>query len=239
MVTLRRSTIVDAPLAEVWALLRDFNGHDQWHPAVTSSHMQGGAPSTQIGGVRDFRLASGDRVCERLIRLSDRERSFTYTITRSDVPLMDYVAHVELKPVTEGSRTFWRWHSKFNAPRGREDELKKLVAEGVYRVGFQGARAYLGAALEPEPGTSMETGDTARAIVATRHGGPDVFAYQTVTAPQAGAGRGAHPPDSHRRELYRRLHPHRVFQPDTTARHPWDGGRRHRHRHRPRRAPPE
>ena len=29
-----KSTIIDAPTAIVWDVLRDFNGHDRWHPAV-------------------------------------------------------------------------------------------------------------------------------------------------------------------------------------------------------------
>jgi uncharacterized protein YndB with AHSA1/START domain len=28
-----KSTIIDAPVDRVWAVLRDFNGHERWHPA--------------------------------------------------------------------------------------------------------------------------------------------------------------------------------------------------------------
>jgi hypothetical protein len=31
-----RSTIIEAPTDKVWAVLRDFNGHDRWHPAVAA-----------------------------------------------------------------------------------------------------------------------------------------------------------------------------------------------------------
>ena len=27
-----RSTIIDAPVERLWAVLRDFNGHESWHP---------------------------------------------------------------------------------------------------------------------------------------------------------------------------------------------------------------
>jgi len=37
MVTVRESTILPAALPDVWALLRDFNGHERWHPAIASS----------------------------------------------------------------------------------------------------------------------------------------------------------------------------------------------------------
>ena len=37
MIRIVRSTIIDAPTDRVWAFLRDFNGHDRWHPAVATS----------------------------------------------------------------------------------------------------------------------------------------------------------------------------------------------------------
>ena len=36
-----RSTIIDAPIERVWAVLRDFNSHDQWHSAVETSRIEG------------------------------------------------------------------------------------------------------------------------------------------------------------------------------------------------------
>jgi hypothetical protein len=41
MVQVRQSTIIDAPIEEVWAILRDFNGHDRWHPAIAASEIDG------------------------------------------------------------------------------------------------------------------------------------------------------------------------------------------------------
>ena len=32
MVQVRRSTVIDAPIDAVWGMLRDFNGHERWHP---------------------------------------------------------------------------------------------------------------------------------------------------------------------------------------------------------------
>ena len=39
MVKVVKSTVVDAPIDEVWQLLRDFNGHDRWHLAVAVSEV--------------------------------------------------------------------------------------------------------------------------------------------------------------------------------------------------------
>ncbi len=151
MVAVTRSTVIDAPVAEVWQVLRDFNGHDRWHPAVAHSELEAGRRTDQIGAVRNFDLASGERLREVLLSMSDRERRFRYAIVESEVPLYDYVAEVQLKPVTDGTRTFWSWSSRFRTPPGRERELAELVAEGVYEAGFAALRARLERSAPPTP----------------------------------------------------------------------------------------
>ena len=103
----------------MWNLLRDFNGHEHWHPIVAESEIEGGRRADEIGCVRRFRLAEGGWLREQLLKLSDRDRSFTYCILEAPIPLYDYVATVRLKPITETGRTFWEWTSSFDAPEGR------------------------------------------------------------------------------------------------------------------------
>ena len=140
MVTLRRSTVIDAPIAAVWEIMRDFNGHDRWHPAGERSALEGGLKTDQIGAVRNFVLTGGEQVRERLLTLSDKEHRLRYTIVDSDIPITNYVAEVALKPVTDGNRTYWSWTSRFDAPEGRESEFAQLVAEAVYEAGFAAVR---------------------------------------------------------------------------------------------------
>ena len=75
-----KSTIIDAPTDRVWAVLRDFNGHDQWHPAVATSLIERGQSADKIGCVRRFRLADGSELREQLLGLSDFEQSFSYCL---------------------------------------------------------------------------------------------------------------------------------------------------------------
>ena len=37
-----RSTVIDAPIERVWAVIRDFNSHDQWHDVVDQSRIEAG-----------------------------------------------------------------------------------------------------------------------------------------------------------------------------------------------------
>src|SRR5271156_6611301 len=86
MVEVRRSTIVDAPLEDVWAVLRDFNGHEHWHPVVSSSVIEDDIDADQVGAVRNFQLADGGRIREQLLALSDAARNFSYCILEAPVP---------------------------------------------------------------------------------------------------------------------------------------------------------
>ncbi len=194
MVTVRRSTVIDAPIAAVWEVLRDFNSHDRWHPAVARSSLEAGRRTDQVGCVRNFVLQSGERLREQLLGLSDKQHSFRYTIVESEVPLLNYVAEVQLKPVTDGNRTFWSWSSRFDTPKGRERELAQLVAEGVYDAGFEAIRARVA----PQrttwslPFTTSAVADGAAiegtAIAIDRYGGPEELHAVTTVAPPPGPG---------------------------------------------------
>ena len=141
-----RSTILDAPCDAVWEVLRDFNGHDSWHPAVASSRIERGQDADRIGCVRRFQLADGAELREQLLTLSDLEQTFSYCLLDTPIPLFNYVAHVRLYPVTDGDRTFWEWEGNFNTPQGREQELRELVGDGIYSAGFEAIRHHIGLA---------------------------------------------------------------------------------------------
>jgi NADPH2:quinone reductase len=195
MTRILRSTIIDAPIDRVWSLLRDFDGHARWHPAIAFSEIEGGRAADEVGCVRRFRLRDGGVLRERLLRLSDREHSFTYGILDAPVPLHRYVATVTLKPVTDGDRTLWTWSSEFFPPPEREAELSRLVGEGIYERGMESVRAILAphgvgpmsarlAETAPPAAGPIETG----AIVVRAHGGPEVLEWRRWTAPPPGPG---------------------------------------------------
>lgn len=146
MVKVVRSIVLDAPIEAVWDIVRDFNGHDRWHPAVAESHIERGVPSDRVGCVRNFRLASGETLREQLLTLSDLEQSFSYCLLDTPVPLFNYVAHVRLFPVTDTDATFWEWESRFDTPVGRGPELATMVGDQIYAAGFLAIATHLGVA---------------------------------------------------------------------------------------------
>ncbi len=187
-----RSTVIDAPIERVWAVLRDFNSHDQWHDVVQASHIEGSERSDQVGCIRNFTLKDGNHIREQLLTLSDTTYTSTYCIVQATVPLQRYVASLKLKPVTDGKRTFWHWESTFDTPPGQEETLRDMVAQGVYEAGFENLRRYLrqGGDLRSQGQVELPTGVAiaSRGMAVRRYGDADTIrAVDTqVAAPGPG-----------------------------------------------------
>lgn len=205
MTQVRKSTVIAAPVESVWAIVRDFNAHDQWHPAVTDSIIEQGLPTDAVGAVRSFHLSGGEHLRERLISLSDRDYTLSYCLIETPIPLHNYVAHIRLIPITDGNRTYWEWTSSFEPPAGREDELAQLVGDGVYSAGFEAVRALLegkppdsGDAPRPvvavpaSPAASAGPTATrelqARAAMLEAYGGPEQLVSRTISVPAPAPG---------------------------------------------------
>jgi len=144
VVKVLRSTIMEHPIEVVWDVLRDFNGHDQWHPAVATSQIERGRDADRVGCVRRFKLADGSELREQLLSLSDMETTFSYCLLDTPIPLLNYVAHVRLLPVTDANATYWEWESRFDTPAGQQETLAGVVGDDLYSAGFDAIRAHLG-----------------------------------------------------------------------------------------------
>lgn len=211
MVRVCQTAVIDAPVDEVWRILRDFNSHHAWHPAIATSRIEDGHPADQVGAVRAFTLADGGFLREQLISLDDRARTFSYCLLEAPLPLFGYVATVTLRPVTDTGQTFWKWESRFRTTPARETELRDLVANGIYLAGMRALETWMrqgrptptrpngGMAVERShertapwtppretPVTPRAASD--RAIVMARHGGPDVLQVRPLDPVQPGPG---------------------------------------------------
>ena len=168
MVRVSRSSVIDAPVDALWRLLRDFNGHAAWHPAIAESHMEAGENGDLVGSVRAFHLADGSALREQLIALSDRDRELTYCLIEAPVPLVDYVATLRLRPVTDGDRTFIQWESRFRPPEDQAVSLSRLVGEGIYEAGFAALKARFGTPAARSGGRAGRPAQAAVEIAAPR-----------------------------------------------------------------------
>jgi hypothetical protein len=144
MVKVIRSTILPAPVDAVWDMLRDFNGHDQWHPAIASSQIERGLPSDKVGCIRKFKLTDGSELREQLLALSDADLAYSYCLLETPIPLFNYVSHVRLIPVTDVDHTFWQWEGHFDTPADQRDAMIMIVGTDIYDAGFGAIRTAMG-----------------------------------------------------------------------------------------------
>lgn len=99
------STIINAPIKKVWALLRDFHGIGNWASALESVEAVGDAKTDQVGAKR---LLNG-AIAETLVAIDELAHSVRYTIDEAPGPLAEtksYVGTMTAREITSTGGTF-------------------------------------------------------------------------------------------------------------------------------------
>lgn len=139
------SSVINAPIEQVWARIRDFNGLPSWHPGVARSEIEGGQPGDQVGCVRVLTLGDGAVIRERLLELSDLGHHYSYAILESPLPVKNYRATLRLRRVADGERTFAEWSANFDAdPPEQQADTEALLGNGVFQGGFAALKQHFG-----------------------------------------------------------------------------------------------
>jgi uncharacterized protein YndB with AHSA1/START domain len=129
------SRVIRAPLEQVWGIMRDFAGMGGWHDEITRMQMLGGARSDKVSGVRDFYFGTG-HLNEELLSLCDRTHAFSYRITKSEIPWINYVSGPRLWPVTANNTTFGVWTGDWDASPQDDLVLIPRTEQNVYQKAF-------------------------------------------------------------------------------------------------------
>jgi len=138
------SSVISAPVSEVWAKIRDFNALPKWHPAIADSRIEGGLPSDKVGCIRNFNLRDGGNIREQLLALSDLDHTCTYSILESPMGVENYIATLRLVRITDGERTYAEWTAEFNCAHEAEAELVEHIGSGVFQRGFDALKRVFG-----------------------------------------------------------------------------------------------
>ena len=129
------SRMIKAPVDGVWSIMRDFAGMGAWHGDITKMHMLNRARSDKVSGVRDFYFGAG-HLNEELLHLNDMEHSFSYRITKSELPWINYVSGPRLWPVTNNNTTFGVWMGDWDASAQDDLMLMPNTEQEVYQRAF-------------------------------------------------------------------------------------------------------
>jgi uncharacterized protein YndB with AHSA1/START domain len=141
MPTVTVSSVIAAPVDQVWAAIRDFNGLPSWHPRMVASEIEDGKASDEIGCVRKFQTATGATLREKLVAFSDADRSVTYSILETPQPISNHTATLSLTPVTDGDQTFAVWTATFDAPEAEADAVAAGMGANVFQGGFNALKS--------------------------------------------------------------------------------------------------
>ncbi len=125
------------PAKTVWATIGGFNALPDWHPAVEKSELdeQGGTT------VRKLSLAGGGTILEKLEKVDENERVYSYSIMESPLPVANYTATIRVKATAAGCEV--EWSSEFE-PSGAPENDAAAVIRGVYEAGFENLKKMFG-----------------------------------------------------------------------------------------------
>jgi len=130
------STVIHAPIDQVWDLIGDFNSLPAWHPLVADCKIEDDLPSGLIGCVRAIEVKDdGGTIREQLITLSDQDHLCRYSILTGPMAVRNYLAKMWLLPITTTNHTFAQWKARFDADPSDEQAMIDLVTS-IFRDGF-------------------------------------------------------------------------------------------------------
>jgi hypothetical protein len=139
------STIVDAPVDDVWAVLRDFNGLATWTAElVPTSEIEAGKAGDQVGAIRNFTLANGANLREQLLTHSDRERMYSYNFQKHPFEgVENYVATIHALPLKDTNQTFIEWWTIFDTAPDKIAYWEDFFATQVFKGALEGLKGYV------------------------------------------------------------------------------------------------
>jgi len=137
------SRVIAAPVEQVWATIRDFNGLPTWHPALRSSEIEEGRPADAVGCIRHLVLQNGASTRERLLELDDARYRLTYAFETPLFPVKNYLATITLIPLTEADHTFVQWQGSFEEAPEDAGKYTAIISKDVYAEGLSALARFL------------------------------------------------------------------------------------------------
>jgi uncharacterized protein YndB with AHSA1/START domain len=131
------SIVLKAPVEAVWQIVRDFNGLPKWAPAIARSKIEDGHDTDVVGCVRSFYTHDGGHIRERLLSLNDANYSLSYNFEKPAFPVRNYVARMQLYPVTHSNHTFAEWEATFDEAAGDEGKYERIVSKDVFAANWK------------------------------------------------------------------------------------------------------
>ena len=134
------STIISAPIEDVWATVRNF-GDMSWHPSFDESSanaMRDGNDPAKIGSIRELTTLDGAKFVETLLELSDHSHKLVYLIPEMPIPAKNLVGTMRLTKITDGNQTFFEWFDEAEVANQEDNDLvMNVIQSAIYDPAFK------------------------------------------------------------------------------------------------------
>ena len=137
MTKVNLSTSIGIPPEQLWDFIGKFETLPDWHPAVETSEL------AEEGSVRRLKLVGGGTIVERLERIDEDERLYSYSIVDSPLPVANYKATIRVRDEAGGERSIVEWSSEFDAAGASDSEAIKAIQD-VYQTGLDNLKKLYG-----------------------------------------------------------------------------------------------
>lgn len=134
MAKISMSTQLGVSADEAWKMIGGFNALPDWHPAVEASEL------TEEGQTRTLSLVGGGQIVEKLEKVDDAARTYTYSIVNSPLPVANYTATITVRDGDDGCVV--DWSGEFDALGGTNEASD--VVSGIYQAGLDNLKKMFG-----------------------------------------------------------------------------------------------
>jgi carbon monoxide dehydrogenase subunit G len=132
-------SIINGPASKVWETLRNFDGVERYLPVVKSSIVKGSSEGAERTCTVQMSHDQAPMLFEeKLVKVDEANRSLSYVIVDSSMPIDDYVGTIKVTDLGE-NKCEVEWSSKFNAKGILEKESTSMI-EGIAAMGLDGLR---------------------------------------------------------------------------------------------------
>lgn len=146
-----REVVIKAEPAKVWAMVKDFGGLHQWHPAAenTTLEMRKDDSGAEVQH-RLITLKGGGTLLEKLVGATDEDMKLEYRIVEGVLPVSGYRAIMQVKAGPGAGESTVTWTGRFynmansvDAKPGEDNAAAVKAVEGVYDAGLPALKKLL------------------------------------------------------------------------------------------------
>lgn len=138
MSTVSMSSKINVSAKQLWDMIGGFHAISDWHPAIEKCVIEEDGNAT----LRRLSLVGGGEIVERLEQSDDDQRSYSYSIISSPLPVKNYRSTIRVLEGEDGKAVV-EWSSNFDSGDASETEAAKIV-EGIYSAGLDNLKKMFG-----------------------------------------------------------------------------------------------